>query len=548
LRRVALCAVALALLPAAAARAADDYPVCTGDTSAAAVQQKPGPALRVGITPRVQAGQVGPVPATAKPDVPAKTLAALARLKPPGGPLVVRLNRFFWSDGEAAFTEFLAEARRYAQAGYEVELQVRYHPSAAQEGDIGAWTRHVREVVDRFGAIPGVVALQITNEVNFDFSPDSSDGSYKGAKDALIQGVIAAKDEVARTHFTQLRIGFNWAYRYDPAHEQSFWDYLRTNGGPRFVHSLDWVGLDAYPGTFFPPAEQSVDDYRDGMVNGMSSFRCYLRAAGIPDTVPMYVEENGWPTFGTRSEAMQAEVADRMIRAVNDFRGTYDVTDYRWFDLRDGDSGDPAPGQHYGLERDDYTDKPAFAVVARLFGAISEKGGALGAHASARCLGSSGPATRGGIGRARLEATKGDVIGRLGPPTSQTAHAMRYCVNGGGVLRLAFDGHDRLRFVASTSFTTHIHRIRAGSSLLRVKHVYPHAFWIGKRLLRAGHGSRVVFGSCSCGSVAYVAITDIRGAASIRYYAGRAGLPRAARVTAASSRRGAHVRSRSTRR
>ena len=104
---------------------------------------------------------------------------------------------------------------------------------------------------------------------------------------------------------------------------------------------------------------------------------------------------------------------------------------------------------------------------------------------------------------------------------------MRYCVEGGGKLLLSFDTAGKLRFVASTSFSTRIHKIRTGSSLLRVKHVYPHAFWIGKRLLRAGHRSRVVFGSCSCGSVAFVAVTNAVSAAGIRYYAKRAGVPRA---------------------
>ena len=80
--------------------------------------------------------------------------------------------------------------------------------------------------------------------------------------------------------------------------------------------------------------------------------------------------------------------------------------------------------------------------------------------------------------------------------------------------------------MASTSFSTRLRRLRTGSSLQAVKRAYPHAFWIGKRLLRAGHGSRVVFGSCSCGSVAFVAITDALRPGRIRYYAGRAGLPR----------------------
>src|SRR3954471_14490907 len=403
-RQLAVVVAAVCALPTASAAAADDYPLCGGETTAANVTPKGGPALRVGITPRVQAGQFGTPAAPAKPEDVPKTMAALARLKPPGGPLVVRLNRFFWADGEAGFTQFLAEAQRYTGAGYLVELQVRYHPSAEQEGDMAAWTKHVREVVDRFGAIPGVVGLQITNEVNFDFSADSSDGAYNGGKDALIQGVIAAKDEARRAGFSQLEIGFNWAYRYDPMHEQAFWDYLRDKGGKQFVAALDWVGLDAYPGTFFPPAEQSVEDYRDGMVNGMSSFRCYLRAAGIPDTVPMYIEENGWPTYGARKEDMQAKVAEQMIRAASDFRGTYNVTDYRWFNLRDANSSDAGIAQHFGLLRDDYSEKPAFGVVAKTFAELGRKyaAGTPGRRGSDGCLRRTGAVRRSGIGAVRL--------------------------------------------------------------------------------------------------------------------------------------------------
>src|SRR3954447_1798574 len=449
----------------ATASAADDYPVCTGETSAAGIGQKPGPALRVGITPRVQAGQFGTPAAEAKPEDVPKTMAALAKLRPPGGPFVVRLNRFFWADGEAGFKQFLAEAQRYSDAGYLVELQVRYKPDAQHEGDIPAWTKHVREVVDRFGAIPGVVGLQITNEVNFDFSSDSSDGAYRGGKDALIQGVIAAKDEVAKTGSTQLKIGFNWAYRYDPQHEQQFWDYLKANGGRPFVAALDWVGLDAYPGTVFPPAEATPDDYRDGMVNALSSFRCYLRAAAIPDSVPIHIEENGWPTFGTRKEAMQATVAGVMIRAASDFRGTYNVSDYRWFNLRDANTGDPAIAQNFGLLRDDYSEKPAFAVVAKAYAELGRKSdgeGTPGSRSSSGCLRRAGALRRTGIGGARLGSRKADVIRRLGAPTGQTARSLRYCVDGGGKLVMAFDRRGRLRLAASSSFSTRVRKLRTG--------------------------------------------------------------------------------------
>jgi hypothetical protein len=278
-----------------------------------------------------------------------------------------------WSWPEEGIRRYLALAERFTRAGYLIELQVRYHPDAAQEGDIAAWTEHVREVVRRFGANPGVIALQIANEVNLTVSPDSSDGSFEGSRDALMQGVIAAKDEARRRGHDDLEIGFNWAYRTDPASEESFWRSLRDRGGPAFVDAVDWIGLDAYPGTVFPPAEPDLDGYRDGMVNGMSSMRCFAAIPGIPPSVPMKVEENGWPTFPGRTRAMQADVLRTMVAAVHDFRGTYNVTDYRWFNLRDGDSSAPQPFQHFGLLDSDYVEKPAFEVYRGLTAALARR-------------------------------------------------------------------------------------------------------------------------------------------------------------------------------
>jgi len=352
--------VAMATLaPAASAQ------VCLGDTSAAGVPQLPAPKLRFGINPAGEAGAFGPR-VEPVPDDPARTLAALARLRPPRASLVVRLNRFFWSDGEAGVQRFLALTRRYADAGHRVELQLRYHPRPDQEGKVGEFVAWVRDVVRRFGADPAVVAVQVTNEVNLTFSPDSSDGAYAGARDALVQGVIAAKDEARLRGYDRLAIGFNWVYRMDPATEDSFWSHLRDRGGPRFVAAVDWVGLDAYPGTFFPPVEYPGGE-RDGMVSAMSQLRrCFLPKAGIPDRVPIKVEENGWPTGPGRSEEHQVQAMRSMIGAVHDFRGTYNVTDYRWFDLRDHATSSANFQHHYGLLRDDYSEKPGFAAYRDL--------------------------------------------------------------------------------------------------------------------------------------------------------------------------------------
>ncbi len=355
--------LALAVLPPGAGGQAPS--VCLGDTSAAGVRQLEAPRLRFGTNPAGEAGAFGPR-VEAVPDDPAKTLGALARLRPPRGTFTVRLNRFFWSDGEAGVRRFLALAERYTRAGYLVELQLRYHPRPQQEGDVAGFVAWVRDVVRRFGANPGVVAVQVTNEVNLTFSPDSSDGAYAGARDALVQGVIAAKDEVRRRGYDSLTVGFNWVYRMDPATEDAFWSHLRDRGGPAFVAAVDWVGLDAYPGTFFPPVEYPGGE-RDGMVNAMSQLRrCFLPKAGIPDRVPIKVEENGWPTGPGRSEDYQVQAMRAMVGAVHDFRGTYNVTDYRWFDLRDHATSSANFQHHYGLLRDDYSEKPGFAAYRDL--------------------------------------------------------------------------------------------------------------------------------------------------------------------------------------
>ena len=386
MRQLRLTAATTLLLALGAAPAAAQDNGCFGQTDAGAVEQKPGPALRFGVTPGVQTGQLGTGPAPPRtPEDPARQLSSLAQLRPAGAPFVLRLHRFFWSEGEGAVKRFLALADRYTRAGYLVELQLRYHPNAEQEGDIPAWTAFVREVVDRFGPNPRVVAIQVTNEVNLAISPDSSDGAFEGARDALIEGVKAAKDEVSRRGFRQLEIGFNWAYRGAPGDESSFWGYLRDHGGKDFVAALDWVGVDAYPNTLFPPANTSGGE-RDSMVNAFSSFRCYAAIAGIPDSVPIHVEENGWPTSPpARSYEKQAEVADTLVRAVHDFRGTYNVSDYRWFNLRDGDTTSPNFQVQYGLMTDEYEPKPAFDVYRRLVGELTRRDAAPRLSLKVRC-------------------------------------------------------------------------------------------------------------------------------------------------------------------
>ncbi len=378
-RRAALAAVAImSLLVGSAgpgrsrAAAAGQDPDCTADYSGAA--PRTGSAIRFGVDPGL-AGSTGGVQLPTVPDDPARDLQAVEALRPAQRVIVLRLNRLFWSDGQAGIENFQREATRYTRAGFDVEIQVRYHPTKAEVGDLAAWQRYVRQVVDAFGPNPHVVAMTITNEVNVTFSSNTSDGYYSGAKDALIQGIEAAHSEAVQRGYRQLRFGFTYAYRFSPPGDAAFFSYLGTHGGRSFQQALGFVGLDFYPGSVYPPAMTPGDTYRHELAQAAGVLRsCFAPMAGIGAQVPIWITENGVPT-GALSEAQQAAALSELVQAANDYSGTFNITDYRWFNLRDASSSSPTGlvGPTFasdGLLRDDYTPKQSFgtyrALIARL--------------------------------------------------------------------------------------------------------------------------------------------------------------------------------------
>ena len=69
----------------------------------------------------------------------------------------------------------------------------------------------------------------------------------------------------------------------------------------------------------------------------------------------------------TTSSARSGDAAARAFaRTANAYRGTYGLTDFRWFGLRDNNSHGPDFQSAFGLLRDDYTAKPAFAAYRAL--------------------------------------------------------------------------------------------------------------------------------------------------------------------------------------
>ena len=335
----------------------------------------PRASLRFGVDPDI-AGSAGAKQTPSAPDNPALDFGALKALRPPGRVLVVRLSRLFWAAGNADIAKVRHVARRYTSAGFEVELQVRYHPPAGQAGHLRAWESYVRRVVDAFGPDRRVVAMTITNEVNVTFSPNTSDGYYLRATDALIGGVEAAHSEAVRRGFSQLRFGFTYAYRFVPSQDAAFFAYLGAHGGRALATALGFVGLDFYPGSLYPAVLPS-GGYRAALAEAAGVVRrCLAPKAGIGPRVPIWLTENGVPTVATAQTTRQAAALTTLVRAAHDYAGTFNITDYRWFNLRD--SGAPNPAALFatdGLLRANYTRKPSFSAYRRLIAQLGERAG-----------------------------------------------------------------------------------------------------------------------------------------------------------------------------
>ncbi len=327
--------------------------------------------LVLGIYPGGAAGTVGPAGAV-RPEVGALRLRALRTLRGATRPFVVHLYDAYArsSDADAVPDWLAAQIAEYTDHGFQVELVLTYRPERA-DGDVDGFTRFVRARVRQLGPEPLVTHLQVTNEVNVRGAPGAADGAYRGARHALVRGVVAAKDEARRGGFDGLRVGFNWAYQLGPA-ETAFFASLRATGGRAFARAVDWVGLDAYPGTWGPalPPGDVATAVRSATFDALRTLRRDLLPLARLSRAALHVSESGYPTGPGRPEATQETVLRAAVQAVADARRAYGVTGFRWFDLRDADSSSASFESHYGLLRDDYAPKPAFEAYRELIATL----------------------------------------------------------------------------------------------------------------------------------------------------------------------------------
>ena len=292
-------------------------------------------------------------------DDPARIHEALDHLQAGNSPFLVR--GYLPYTGSLSATEALAirtpaEIEQYIQDGRKLDLVLQF-----RQPGLGGWLTFIRQAIRRYNSM--LATLQITEEANVTMTPEV-DGCIPQVREALVRGVITAKEEIQRSGL-DIQVGFNATPNFDPADD--FWPAIAALGGQSFLDALDYVGFDFFPDVFRPLPDASEATLRTAVVGVLSHFRTVsLAAATILESCPIHITEHGCPTGPTRSYERQAEMVEQVIRIIHEHREQFNITHYEHFALRDANSSNPDLLSQFGLLRDDYRPKPAFARYRQL--------------------------------------------------------------------------------------------------------------------------------------------------------------------------------------
>ena len=140
---------------------------------------------------------------------PGRTEDALARLHQPGRPFVIRQYVIYRGDGRIE-NQTPPDVTPYLHDRRLLDHVVCYR---SQDGDIGDWTSFLRRTVRQLG--DGPAALQVAEEPNNPDAATGGDGSSPDVHKAVVEGVLAAKDEASRLGLP-IEVGFNACPSFNP--------------------------------------------------------------------------------------------------------------------------------------------------------------------------------------------------------------------------------------------------------------------------------------------------------------------------------------------
>jgi hypothetical protein len=305
--------------------------------------------------------------ATGPADDYKKIGAALSDLG--GGParLIPRVYLIYTPEWEE---KMLALADRYQDTGLLGDLTIGCGDwtKIQEEFALEHWREFIRKIIERYHA--HLRSLQITNEPNLSFM----EGSKSYILQALTDGILTAKQEL-QSRGLSIPVGFG-SVPEGPAAVPGFWSRLSAAEEP-FRNAVDFVAHNFYVDVF---EEKPLDlpEISAAVERTLQALRKNMKAAGFARNIPIRITENGWPTGKhpftklERSYRRQAEVLEEVIRKIYSLRVRYHVTQYTLFALRDADTSKDDLFHQYGILRDDYAPKPAYALYKKM---IEELGG-----------------------------------------------------------------------------------------------------------------------------------------------------------------------------
>ena len=302
------------------------------------------------------------------PDDPAKVHLLLDNLQRNSPCFVVRCYDSF-QDVESPLAAIASAPHNYAQYARRdtrpLDLVLQFRSAA---GDVPAYLNFVRSRTKQLHQ--NLYSIQITEEPNFTNGPNIIDGPYPNVLQAVVEGVIAAKETLRSLGAPHVKVGFNATPTFGPG--ESFWPNIKALTTPDFFSALDYIGLDFFPDVFRPVSAPGTPGDLTSSVSGIleTMRQSWLPAAGIAEHVPIHIKEHGWPTGPNRSPSQQAETLETVIRTIHALRTRLNIERYTLFDLRDVAHPNPGSQSHlfnfFGITDADYRPKPAYSVVRNL--------------------------------------------------------------------------------------------------------------------------------------------------------------------------------------
>lgn len=259
----------------------------------------------------------------------------------------------------------------FCKENIKLDLAICYRTN---EHNMKDWRNFIKTTITEYKNV--LAKIQITEEPNNPDTNSGGDGSSLYIKEAIIEGVLAAKETITELGL-DIQNGFNAVISFNP--QDTFWrDFAKLNT-VEFTQALDYIGLDFYPDVFRPlPPNLTLKDAVIGVIQHYRNNN--LPEGGIPNNLPLHITENGWPTNKERSEEKQAIVVQHLIETIFEIRKRNNITHYEFFNLRDIDSsGKLAQAQlessgnnfQFGLMRDDYIPKPSYTIYKNLINQMS---------------------------------------------------------------------------------------------------------------------------------------------------------------------------------